>query len=441
MLNWNSSYSCIFKLNSNLKDFRERQRTLFPGVKLSALDLEEPELTAVQIPSYLIKHRVEDALPEMPELSAMETKLRCSQADHGIFAVQAATLALSATNRARQEDYRGQAGITCMQRSIEKAHLAKTFEIMMYNTARAALVTLGYMAKDAKKPYPPLTWADTRRKETHLHRVKGDSRLFDGTAWYLQSGAHGTQLSKSTRDLTSLDTSAHPSSSSDIFEAEMQAGTQILKRKAAFKPHGAPKRVKDIVPEKESTSEEEDDGDEDKPQPSETQSGKSKSRRSAEKTKKKKKNQSDGWIWLEGFTGRDGLDDSKLAAYKRESERVQWFRAEAEMYRWLEQYERKHAEFMRVIARFGRDALVWHRRAEALEGSTSKGAETYARNQAAMYERLQNNAKVIFKSEGAHHDWVSATDFHELARKIDEWRDKVFKWMDELDIHRAYKDF
>ncbi|KAF8162253.1 hypothetical protein K438DRAFT_1985183 [Mycena galopus ATCC 62051] len=60
-----------------------------------------------------------------------------------------------------------------------------------------------------------------------------------------------------------------------------------------------------------------------------------------------------------------------------------------------------------------------------------------------MYGRLENNAKVIFKSadSGAHADWVRATTFDELVLKIDGWRDMVFKWMDELDIHRAYKDF
>ncbi|KAJ7748764.1 hypothetical protein DFH07DRAFT_961964 [Mycena maculata] len=60
-----------------------------------------------------------------------------------------------------------------------------------------------------------------------------------------------------------------------------------------------------------------------------------------------------------------------------------------------------------------------------------------------MYSRLEHNARVIFKGAalGTHHDWVSATTCNELVIKIDRWRDEVFNWMDDMDIHRAYKDF
>ncbi|KAJ6626551.1 hypothetical protein B0H10DRAFT_2211152 [Mycena sp. CBHHK59/15] len=55
-----------------------------------------------------------------------------------------------------------------------------------------------------------------------------------------------------------------------------------------------------------------------------------------------------------------------------------------------------------------------------------------------MHKRLEHNTKVIFKraESGAHHDWVRATSFDDLVTKIDGWRDVVFKWMDEMDIHR-----
>ncbi|KAJ7669680.1 hypothetical protein B0H17DRAFT_1209641 [Mycena rosella] len=56
---------------------------------------------------------------------------------------------------------------------------------------------------------------------------------------------------------------------------------------------------------------------------------------------------------------------------------------------------------------------------------------------------LNAHTGVVFKSpeSGAHHDWVSATTFDELVIKIDTWRDGVFKWMDDMGIYRAYKDF
>lgn len=106
------------------------------------------------------------------------------------------------------------------------------------------------------------------------------------------------------------------------------------------------------------------------------------------------------------------------------------------MYRWLEQYERKHAELMRVIERYRRDSVVWTGlgdREEQRNGGVN-GAVTFTRMQAAMYRRLEHNARVIFKTaeSGAHHDWVTATTFDELVSKIDKWRDAVFKWMDEM---------
>ncbi|KAJ6573321.1 hypothetical protein B0H10DRAFT_2237145 [Mycena sp. CBHHK59/15] len=78
-------------------------------------------------------------------------------------------------------------------------------------------------------------------------------------------------------------------------------------------------------------------------------------------------------------------------------------------------------------------------RKEGAEG----GASTFARMQAGMYKWLEHNARVIFKNavSRAHHDWVSATTYDELVIKIDQWRDVAFKWMDDMDIHRAYKDF
>lgn len=156
------------------------------------------------------------------ELRQAEIQLRCTQAESGVFAVRDASLALSAVKKARELDYRGQGGITRSQRNLQKAELMKQLEIDVYNTARTALIHLGHMEKDAVEPFPPLTLRDTRRKETHLHRATGDSRLFDGTAWYLQSGvtiAHAAVTSTLPHE-----------SDSEGDQPELLAGTQTLKR-------------------------------------------------------------------------------------------------------------------------------------------------------------------------------------------------------------------
>ncbi|KAF8160348.1 hypothetical protein K438DRAFT_1776504 [Mycena galopus ATCC 62051] len=154
--------------------------------------------------------------------------------------------------------------------------------------------------------------------------------------------------------------------------------------------------------------------------------------------KKAKAKKSDRWIWLDRITSGQKLGEGKLAEYKEE---MQWFHAEAEMYRWLEQYERKHAELMRVIERYWHDSEVWTQLAKHDEerGGGFKGAVAFACMQGAMYKRLQHNTTKIFKkAEGAHADWVVASTFDELVVKIDNWRDVVFTWMDEMSVQGFY---
>ncbi|KAJ6576929.1 hypothetical protein DFH09DRAFT_1310948 [Mycena vulgaris] len=426
---WDSITKLRDSLNMHLKKFRQRQREIYPRLTLSALDLDEPEVTAIQLPSYRMKHGQHqrpaigrDGHDLDSELRDTEIELRSTEAHSGILAVRDASLALSAVKKARELDYRGQEGVTRSQRNLQKAELMKAFEIAMYNSARMALIHLGHMEKDAVEPFPPLSLRDMRRKETHLHRATGDSRLFDGTAWYLQSGVTIARAA-----VTSTLSAGTGESDSDD-QPELLAGTQTRKRSGFKRDQRSPKRLKDIAPNdvQVESSEAEESGAEMSP---------SKGRRAQEGKKKP-----DGWIWMDNLTRGQCLGEEQLAAYKKESEQVQWFRAEAEMYRWLEQYERKHAELLRVIERYHRDAQVWAGLAEREEGANGvNGAATFARMQAAMHQRLEHNAKVIFKSadSGPHHDWVAATSFDEMVEKIDGWRDTVFKWMDDLGIYRA----
>ncbi|KAJ6568008.1 hypothetical protein DFH09DRAFT_1363193 [Mycena vulgaris] len=378
-------------LNVSPKKFRGSQGVIYPRLKLSALDVDEPELTAIQLPSYHMKHGQRPMSgPDVTDLDSQlreaETKLQCSQVDNGIVAVCAASLALSATTKARDLDYPGQLGKTYTHRNIQKAQLMKFYEMEMYNRARACLIHLGHMGEDTIEPYPPMTARDTRRKETHLHRVQGDSQLFDGTAWYLQSGGKlsDTATSSPLSPIKRLD--------EDEERPRLLAGTQVMKRADDVAVDGLLLLL---------SSEAEDSDLEMSPS----------KRAGCRQGVKKKGKKGDGWIWLENVTRGQKLGEGQLANYKQESDRLQWFRTEAEMYRWLEAYGHRHAELFRVIARFRRDSA--------------------------------HNAEVLFKApeSGTHYDWVATTTFDKLVIKIDAWRNVLFKWMDEMGIHRAYKDF
>jgi hypothetical protein len=123
----------------------------------------------------------------------------------------------------------------------------------------------------------------------------------------------------------------------------------------------------------------------------------------------------EGWIWSLG--GSDGLskDAGDLEKWQdagkcvipsllsltlhftpeTSGDRVQWFKAEAEVLRWLEQVELKHCEFVRVIRSLGFTSRAW----KAAAGSCSKkGYSAYALRKAALYETLRADAVRAFKA-------------------------------------------
>jgi hypothetical protein len=78
---------------------------------------------------------------------------------------------------------------------------------------------------------------------------------------------------------------------------------------------------------------------------------------------------------------------------------VEWFRAEAEMERWREQWEIKLAEFIRCSQLFRTMAEAWTTLSERQE---SKVFEVYARKTAAMYRRMcaqLDNSFVVIQAD------------------------------------------
>lgn len=122
--------------------------------------------------------------------------------------------------------------------------------------------------------------------------------------------------------------------------------------------------------------------------------------------KKEKVEHPEGWIWTVGRYGQ--LSETDFVDWVEEGimnflsvvlacsmiahvgiclgDRVQWFRAEAEMQRWQEELEIKQAEFLRCIRSFGRMKEIW----TALSNrATSIGLVAYAKQKAAMYSKME----------------------------------------------------
>lgn len=75
-------------------------------------------------------------------------------------------------------------------------------------------------------------------------------------------------------------------------------------------------------------------------------------------------------------------------------DRVQWFRAEAEVQRWLEQLERRHGDFMRCIKYFGKMKEVWRNLAVS---QPTPGHSAYALERSAVYHRMEINCRQLYK--------------------------------------------
>ncbi|KAJ7663538.1 hypothetical protein B0H17DRAFT_1144029 [Mycena rosella] len=143
---WSTMTKLRDSLNVSLKKFRGSQGVIYPCLMLSTLNMDKPELMAIQLLLYHMKHGQQPTSdPDATDLNAQlqqgETKLQCSQADNGIATVCAASLALSATTKAQDLDYHSRLGKMCMHCNIQKAQLMKFYEMEMYNREGNALAS------------------------------------------------------------------------------------------------------------------------------------------------------------------------------------------------------------------------------------------------------------------------------------------------------------
>ena len=128
----------------------------------------------------------------------------------------------------------------------------------------------------------------------------------------------------------------------------------------------------------------------------------------------------DGWIW--SFQPRSGMSDKEVENWMSEGiqfqygiedttyfvhssgDRMQWFRAEAEMERWREEWEAKQANFLRCIRTFSKMADVWQTLSTQEPEGRSKACETgriaYAKQKSAMFREMEHHAKDTFRSAG-----------------------------------------
>jgi hypothetical protein len=80
-------------------------------------------------------------------------------------------------------------------------------------------------------------------------------------------------------------------------------------------------------------------------------------------------------------------------------DRVQWFRAEADMQRWQEQVEVKLAEFLRHGRSCAKMTAIWTELSKS-QPENLPGHVAYAKQRAAMYARMQKECEDSFDNAG-----------------------------------------
>ncbi|KAJ6579882.1 hypothetical protein B0H10DRAFT_1962713 [Mycena sp. CBHHK59/15] len=95
-----------------------------------------------------------------------------------------------------------------------------------------------------------------------------------------------------------------------------------------------------------------------------------------------------GWLWQLGKLTK--MTDAEMEEWSSEGDRVQWFRAEAEMKRWQEQGEQKIAELLRSNRSFKHMEATWTTLAST---NHLPGHQAYARQKAAMHRRRAEQAR------------------------------------------------
>ncbi|KAJ7127477.1 hypothetical protein C8R46DRAFT_1235584 [Mycena filopes] len=272
------------------------------------------------------------------DLAVEEAKWREGQAFDHLRRLQNVVKTITALRNRKTRDERKQKENTRAGDNIRVSTAIRDQHMAGYEAARVALAAL-----DAESKFIPLTESDLYMKSVQQKRRVGDSRHIDGALWRLQA-------SMPIEEDIDMDVDETEVSAPVAFKA----GTQMDRRQSG--PHAKHKTMepKKAVDERPA-----------------------------------------GWLWQLGKLSK--MSDSEMDEWSLEGDRVQWFRAEAEMQRWQEQGEQKLAELLRTNRSFQKMDLTWSALAQT---DLPTGHKAYARQKAAMYRKRAEEAQTFVVAAG-----------------------------------------
>ncbi|KAJ7799913.1 hypothetical protein B0H14DRAFT_2616624 [Mycena olivaceomarginata] len=136
----------------------------------------------------------------------------------------------------------------------------------------------------------------------------------------------------------------------------------------------------------------------------------------------------EGWLWHLGRLSK--MSDTEMDEWSNEGDRVQWFRAEAEMQRWQEQGEQKLAELLRTNRSFLKMEDTWTALASQ-NAQTKPGHSAYAKQKATMYHKHAEMAQALILGVG--YGDLLASDAS-LVQRVQEERDAERKFLTRLSF-------
>ncbi|KAK7045235.1 CxC2 domain-containing protein [Favolaschia claudopus] len=363
------------KLRTQIVEFRKVQIQLMPkvGDRVAAQASKPPalELECLYIPSDF------DAAARkklgLDELAAEEAIWREGQLYDILRALQNIVKAVSALRGRKKKNDRQQKQNTRTGEYISDTLKKQGHHIQFYAVVRQKIVML-----NGSCSLPILTEQDLFMKSVQQKKHVGDSKRTDGLL-FRAAALSAVGSYDVDGDATMTDTHSGEEGKGPGETVPTIVGTQMNNRR--------------------------------KPQ------RKLKAKTSEDETKKKGPEAADGWIWNLGKYTR--MTDEEMDAWASEGDRVQWFRAEADMQRWQEQIEQKLAELLRTRRSFLKMESVWLELAP-LQPLDRPGAAAYARQKAAMYRRRASEAYTMLKELGYEtlvHQDANLLEFVEQERK------------------------
>ncbi|KAJ7256582.1 hypothetical protein C8J57DRAFT_1235441 [Mycena rebaudengoi] len=332
------------KLRDQISTFRQDQKRFMPkaGDKVSAQTSAGPAIEDEKLflPSDLTQ--LERQNMDVVALGIEESKWREGQVFDVLRALQHIVKALSSFRKRKLKHDRQQKQNSRAGDQITELTKRQSQHMETYNIARQAVISL-----NGSTQFPLLTEADLFMKSVQQKRHVGDSKRTDGLLF--RATALATLGSYDQEDEAQMED--HVSD-----DAPVLSGTQMTRRKSGPKI-------------------------------------KEQAKKSVGQTIERPK----GWLWQLGKLTK--MSDVEMEAWSSEGDRVQWFRAEAEMQRWQEQVEQKLVELLRTARSFTKMQAVWLALAER-QPSHRRGAAAYTRQKAEMYAKRAGEARQKIKDTG-----------------------------------------